>query len=64
MNLDTKVPCPACGSRKNKQIPGHQLECLKCHATHDGKPNEHGRALHHDPQINLEKMERAARFAK
>lgn len=51
-NLDTKIPCPNCGSKKNRQIKGNQLQCNKCNAVHDGKANEHGRALHHDPVRN------------
>jgi ribosomal protein L37AE/L43A len=56
MNLNTKIPCPNCGSKRNRQIAGNQLQCNKCNAVHDGKPNDFGRALHHNPERHLQKM--------
>ena len=58
----TKTRCPVCGSR-GTPIKGGQLKCKKvgCWAVYDANPNEHGRALHHNPEINFEKMERVER---
>ena len=53
MNLPTRIPCPRCGSKKNKQIAGHNLQCLKCGATH--APNREGVfAVHTNPERNFE----------
>lgn len=57
MNLNTRVPCPACGSKRNKQIPGHRLECNKCGAQRDVN-NEGIVAVHTNPKRNAEILER------
>lgn len=51
----TKTRCPQCGSR-GTPIKGGQLKCKGkyCGAIYDANANEHGAALHTNPERNFE----------
>lgn len=57
MNVNTKTKCPLCGGR-GEPVKGGVLKCKRGCGAYDGKPDEHGRALHNDPERNAEIMER------
>lgn len=58
----TKTRCPMCNSR-GTPIKGGQLKCRGkyCGATYDATPNEHGRALHTNPERNADMMQEQER---
>lgn len=60
MNVSTKIRCPICNGR-GAPVKGGALKCKRCAAIYDGKPNEHGRAVHTNPERNAEILEREER---
>lgn len=58
----TKTRCPMCGSR-GTPIKGGKMKCKRvgCWAEYDAMPNEHGRAMHTNPERNAEIFENEER---
>ncbi len=59
----TKTKCPRCGGR-GTPIKGGLLKCKKGCGDYDARPNEHGYALHSNPERHVELKERNEHFAK
>lgn len=55
----TKTRCPNCNSR-GTPIRGGKLKCKKGCGDYDAMPNEHGRAVHTNPEVNAQILEREA----